>query len=88
MIPPVGRNAIRTERRTATSKAVDETEDVVEEATRDALDVNCAACVGRVIKDGRIAGNADSAAFVRCKFDVRKDILRMLTSASGSVTCL
>jgi len=88
MTPPVGRNALRAERRTATSKAVDETEDVVEEATRDVLDANCAACIGRVIKDGSIAGNADSAAFVRCKFDVRKDVLRTLTSASGSATYL
>ena len=86
MTPPVGRNALRAERKTGISKAADETEDVIEEVTSDALDANCVARIGRVIKDERIAGNADSAAFVKCKFDVRKDALSMLISASESVT--
>lgn len=83
MIPPVGRNALRAERKTGTSKAPDETEEVVEE--RDALDANCATCVGRKIKEGRIVGNADKAAFVRWRFDVLKEVLSMLISSSGSL---
>jgi hypothetical protein len=60
----------------------------VEEAGRDAFDADCVGCVERVIKDGRLVGNADRAALVRCRFDVRKVVLSTLISTSGSVTCL
>jgi hypothetical protein len=33
-----------------------------------------------------MAGKAESVAFVKCRFDVRKDDFRMLITASGSDT--
>ena len=70
------------------SNAADETEDVDDDAARFALVENCAACDRRIIKDGRISGNADSVELVKCKFEPRRDDLRMLTSPSGSGTYL
>lgn len=88
MTPPAGRKAFKAERRIGISNAADETEDVDDDVVRLALVGNCAACDRRVIKDGRIASNADSVELVKCKFELRRDDLRMLTKPSGSGTCL
>ena len=83
MTPPGCRKEFKIRRSVVASIKLEGELDDVDEDGRGGPD-EFRGLTGRDMRTGRMVGKTDRVALVKCKLDVRSDVFRIFTRASGS----